>query len=77
MPSKLILVEYQLWSFSPWLASISLDVAVGGDVVQDQAQVNFRISKIPLQYQPSLEGHFEFFYAKSVFAVAHCTRAPL
>jgi len=25
-------VEYQLWSFSPWLASILLDVAVGGDV---------------------------------------------
>jgi len=37
-------VEYQLRSFSPWLASISLDVAVGGDVVQDPAQVNFIIS---------------------------------
>ena len=45
MPSESILVEYQLRSFSPWLASISLDVAVGGDVVQDPAQVIFIISK--------------------------------
>jgi hypothetical protein len=34
-------------SFSPWLASISLDVAVGGDDVQDPAQVIFIISKNP------------------------------
>ena len=32
-----ILVEYQLRSYSPWLASILLDVAVGDDVVQDLA----------------------------------------
>jgi hypothetical protein len=38
-------VEYQLRSFLPWLASISLDVAVGGDVVQDTAQVIFITSK--------------------------------
>jgi hypothetical protein len=63
-------VEYRLRSFSPWLASILLDVAVGGDVVQDPAQVIFIISK-NLQYEAY--GHFEFFYAKSVFAVAHCT----
>jgi hypothetical protein len=44
MPSESILVEYQLRSFSPWLASISLDVAVEGDVVQDPAQVIFIIS---------------------------------
>ena len=47
LPSKSILAEYRLRSFSPWLASISLDVAVGGDVVQDPAQVFFIISKIP------------------------------
>jgi len=45
MPSELMLVEYQLRSFLPWLASILLDVAVGGDVVQDPAQVIFIISK--------------------------------
>ena len=45
MPSESILVEYRLRSFLPWLASISLDVAVGGDVVQDPAQVIFIISK--------------------------------
>ena len=37
-------MEYRLRSFSPRLASISLDVAVGGDVVQDPAQVIY-ISK--------------------------------
>ncbi len=47
MPSESILVEYQLRSFLPWLASILLDVAVGGDVVQDPAQVIFIISKNP------------------------------
>ena len=45
MPSESILVEYRLRSFLPWLASISLDVAVGGAVVQDPAQVIFIISK--------------------------------
>ena len=43
--SESILAEYRLRSFLPWLASISLDVAVGGDVVQDPAQVIFIISK--------------------------------
>ncbi len=39
------MAEYWLRSFLPWLASILLDVAVGGDVVQDPAQVIFIISK--------------------------------
>ena len=54
MPSKSILVEYQLRSFSPWLASILLDVAVGGDVVQDPAQVIFIISKNPYSTKPTV-----------------------
>ena len=41
------MAEYWLRSFSPWLASILLDVAVGGDVVQDPAQVIFIINKNP------------------------------
>jgi hypothetical protein len=69
MLSESILVEYQLRSFSPWLASISLDVAVGGDVVQDPAQAIFVISKNPYS---TAYGHFEFFYTKSVFAVVLC-----
>ena len=48
LPSESILAEYRLRSFSPWLASILLDVAVGGDVVQNPAQVIFIIRK-PLQ----------------------------
>ncbi len=43
LPSESILAEYRLRSFSPWLASISLDVAMGGDVVQDPTQVIFII----------------------------------
>ena len=70
MPSESILVEYRLWSFSPWLESILLDVAVGGDVVQDLAQVIFIISKNPYSTKPTVI--FQFFYSKSVFAVAHC-----
>jgi len=54
MPSESILVEYQLRSFSPWLASISLDVAVGGDVVQDPAQVIFIRSKNPYSTKPTV-----------------------
>ncbi len=54
MPSESILVEYQLQPFSPWLASISLDVAVGGDVVQDPAQVIFIISKNPNSTKPTV-----------------------
>jgi len=64
MPSETILVEYQLRSFSPWLASFSLDVAVGGDVVQDPAQVIFIISKNPDSTKPTY-GHFELFFATS------------
>jgi len=48
------LVEYQLRSFSPWLASISLDVAVGGDVVQDPVRVIFIISKNPYSTKPTV-----------------------
>ncbi len=55
--SKSILVEYWLRSFSPWLASISLDAAVGGDVVQDPAQVIFIISKNPYSTKPTVFEH--------------------
>ena len=54
MASKSILAEYRLRSFSPWLASISLDVAMGGDVVQDPAQVIFIISKNPYSTKPTV-----------------------
>jgi hypothetical protein len=54
MPSESILVEYRLRSFSSWFASISLDVAVGGDVVQDPAQVIFIISKNPYSTKPTV-----------------------
>ncbi len=40
-------MEYWLWSFVPWLASILLDVAMEDDVVQDPAHVVFIIVKIP------------------------------
>ncbi len=39
------MAEYQLRSFLPWLASILLDAALGGDVVQDPAQVIFIIGR--------------------------------
>jgi hypothetical protein len=52
--SESILVEYRLRSFSPWLASILLDAAVGGDVVQDPAQVIFIISKNPYSTKPTV-----------------------
>ena len=48
------MAEYQLRSFSPWLASILLDVAVGGDVVQDPAKVIFIISKNPYSTKPTV-----------------------
>ncbi len=54
MPSESILVGYQLRLFSSWLASILLDVAVGGDVVQDPAQVIFIISKNPYSTKPTI-----------------------
>ena len=47
-------MEYQLRSFSPWLTSILLDVAMGGDVVQDPAQVIFIISKNPYSTKPAV-----------------------
>jgi hypothetical protein len=52
--SESIMVEYWLRSFSPWLASILLDVAMGGDVVQDLAQVIFVISKNPYSTKPTV-----------------------
>ncbi len=56
MLSKSILVEYRyrLRSFSPWLAFILYDVAVGGDVVQDPAQDIFIISKNPYSTKPTV-----------------------
>ncbi len=52
--SQSILAEYWLRSFSPWLASILLDAAVGGNVVQDPAQVIFIISKNPYSTKPTV-----------------------
>ena len=52
--SESILAEYRLRSFSPWLASISLDAAVGGNVVQDPAQVIFIISKNSYSTKPTV-----------------------
>ena len=49
-----ILVDYWLWSFSPWLTSFLLDVAMGGDVVQDSAQVIFNISKTHHSTKPTV-----------------------
>jgi hypothetical protein len=63
--------EYRLRSFSPWLASILLDVAMEDDVVQDLAHVVFIISKN--FYNTQAYGHFAFFYARCVLVVAHCT----
>ena len=45
-------MEYLLRSFSPWLASVLLDVAVGSDVVQDPAHVVFIKSKHPDSARP-------------------------
>jgi hypothetical protein len=54
MPSESILAEYWLRSSTPWLASILLDAAVGGDVVQDPAQAIFIISKNPYITKPTV-----------------------
>ena len=50
-----ILVEYWLRSFSPRMSSILLDVALGGDVVQDRAHIVFEICKNP---KSTAHGHF-------------------
>jgi hypothetical protein len=47
-------VEYWLRSFSTWLVSVSFDVDVGGDVVQDLAQIIFMISKNPYSTKPTV-----------------------
>ena len=52
-------MEYWLRSISPWLSSISLDAALGGDVVQDRAHIVFEISKNP---KSTAFGHFEVIY---------------
>ena len=62
-------MEYRLRSFSPWLASISLDAAVGGDVVQDPAQVIFIISNNPYSTKPTVEIED---CMMSFFREAHC-----
>ncbi len=51
-------MEYQLRPFVPWLASISLDVAVEDDVVQDPAHVVFIISKNSYNTKPTVILHF-------------------
>jgi hypothetical protein len=53
-----ILVEYRLRSFVPWLASISLVVAVEDDVVQDPVHVVFIISKNSYNTKPTVILHF-------------------
>ncbi len=53
-----ILVEYRLWSFVPWLASISLDMAVEDDDVQDPAHVVIIISKNFYNTKPTVILHF-------------------
>ncbi len=52
------MVEYGLWSFAPWLASILLDVSVEDDVVQDPAHVVFVISKNSYNTKPTVILHF-------------------
>ncbi len=48
-------MEYLLRSLLPWLASILLDVAMGGDVVvHDLAHPVFIISKISLSTKPTV-----------------------
>ncbi len=51
-------MEYRLWSFSPWFASISLDVAMEDDVVQDPARVVFIISKNSYNTKPTVILYF-------------------
>jgi hypothetical protein len=52
-------VEYRLRSFVPWLASISLDVAMEDDVVQDPAHVVFiMVSKNSYNTKPTVILHF-------------------
>jgi hypothetical protein len=65
------LAEYRLRSFLPWLASILLDAAMGGDVVQDPAQVIFIISKNPYSTKPTV-GIEDCMI--SFFREAHCTK---
>ena len=79
MASKSILAEYRLRSFSPWLASISLDVAVGGDVVQDPAQVIFIISKNPYSTKPTVgieDCMISFFFVKPTVAARQNNLRP-
>ena len=54
MASESILVEYPLRSFLPWLASISLDVAVKGDVVQDLVHDVFIVSNKSYSTKPTV-----------------------
>ena len=46
-------MEYQLRSFLSWLASILLDAAVGGDVVQEQAHAVFKLIKKSYSTKPT------------------------
>jgi hypothetical protein len=57
-----ILVEYQLQSFVPWLASMLLVVAVEDDVVQDPAHVVFIISKNSYNTKPTVILHFSMLF---------------
>ncbi len=65
------MAEYRLRSFSPWLASISLDAAVRGDVVQDPAQVIFIISKNPYSTKPKVILNFSTLSLFQLWSTVH------
>ena len=71
MPSESILVEYQLRSFSPWIGIYFAWCCRGRWCCSGSGPSYFYNKLKSLQYQAY--GHFEFFYAKSAFAMAHCT----
>ena len=70
MASEPILMEYWLRSFSSWLASILLDVAVGGNVVQEPAHAVFTISKISFFTKPTVILSFSTKQADRSFAAS-------
>ncbi len=51
-----------------WLAPILLDVAVGGDVVQEPAHAVFTISKIPFCTKPTILRSFRVFLQQLRFS---------
>ena len=51
---KIDIGEVLAWSFLSWLASISLDAAVGGDVVQEPAHAVFILTKKSYSTKPTI-----------------------